>query len=132
MIVTQVWQRLFVGGIGDAESNPIEITTVVTLCRKRLKKGAPRVNYFYFPLRNTLPIPVRRFDAIVNDLWEAIRWENVLVHSLAGASRSPIIAAAWMHAVGYKKIDAALAEIGKMRRIEPKPVLLRSVKEELW
>ena len=136
MSVTQVWQRLFVGGIGDAkalaESNPLEITTVVTLCRKTVKKFAPRLNYFYFPLPNTLPIPVGRFNAIVNALWEAIRWEKVLVHSLAGASRSPIIAAAWMHAVGYKKIDAALAEIGKMRTVEPNPVLLRSVKEELW
>jgi len=38
MRVTQVWKRLFIGGIGDAESNPIQITTVVTLCRETVKK----------------------------------------------------------------------------------------------
>ena len=97
MSVTQVWQRLFVGGIGDAEalaeSNPLEITTVVTLCQKTVKKGASRANYLYFPLRDARPIPVGRFDGI---------------------------------------IDAALAEIGKLRTVEPNPILLRSVKEELW
>jgi 4-hydroxy-3-methylbut-2-en-1-yl diphosphate synthase IspG/GcpE len=91
MSVTQVWQRLSVGGIGDAESNPIEITTVVTLCRETGKKFAPGVNCLYFPLRDARRIPAGRFDGI---------------------------------------IDAALAKIGKMRTIEPNPILL-SVKEEL-
>jgi hypothetical protein len=52
MSATQIWQRLFVGGTGDAESNLIEITTVVTLCRETVQKSAPGVNCLYFPLRD--------------------------------------------------------------------------------
>jgi len=135
MSATQVWERVFVGGIGDAEalaeSNPLEITPVVTLCRETVQKFEPRVNYLHFPLRDARPIPVGRFDGIVDALWENIRWGKVLIHSLAGASRSPIIAAAWMHVVGCKDIDAALADIGRLRTVEPNPILLESMKEEL-
>jgi hypothetical protein len=34
-----------------------------------------------------------------------------------------------MHVVGYRKIDAALADIGTLRTIELNPILLRSTKE---
>ena len=48
MSVTQVWERLFIGGIGEAEalaeSNPLEIITVVTLCREKVQKGTPDIN----------------------------------------------------------------------------------------
>ena len=128
MSVTQIWQRLSVGGIGDAESNPIEITTVVTPCRETVKKFAPGVNYLYFPLRDARPIPVGRFDGIIDALWENIRWGKVLVHSFDGADQAPIVAAAWMHIVGCKDIDAALADIGRLRSMEPNPVLITRVK----
>lgn len=135
MSYRQVWERVFIGGIGDAQalaqSNPVGITTVVTLCRERVRKDAPGVNYLYFPLRDDRPIPVGRFDAIMDALWENLRWGTVLVHSVTGSNRAPIIAAAWMHVVGCKNIDAALADIGKLRKVEPSPVLLRSVKRAL-
>jgi protein-tyrosine phosphatase len=135
MSLTQAWERLFIGGIGDAEalaeSNSFGIATVITLCRERVRKEAPRVNYLYFPLRDARPIPGGRFDAIIDALWESIRWGTVLVHSLAGSNRAPVIAAAWMHVVGCKNIDVALAEIGMLRTIQPNPILLKSVKELL-
>ena len=135
MSLTQAWERLFVGGIGDAEvlseSSPLEISTVLSLCRERVREEAPRVNYLYFPLPDGRAIPVGRFDAIIDALWENIRWGAVLVHSLAGSNRAPIIAAAWMHVVGCKNIDAALVDIGKLRSITPNQNLLRSVKESL-
>jgi len=135
MSFQQVWERLSIGGIGDAEalaeSNPLGITTVVTLCRETTQKRAPRLNYLYFPFRDGRPIPVGRFDAIIDALWENLRWGVVLIHSLKGSNRAPIIAAAWMHVVGCKNIDAALAEIGTLRRIEPNPILLNSVRESL-
>ncbi|MDR3677854.1 MAG: dual specificity protein phosphatase [Acidobacteriota bacterium] len=135
MSLTQVWERLFVGGIGDAEalaeSNPHKISTVVTLCRETTKKRAPRLNYLYFPLRDDRPVPVGRLDAIIDAIAENIRWGTVLVHSLEGVNRAPVIAAAWMHVVGCENIDAALVEVGKLRTIEPNPILLRSVKESL-
>ena len=135
MSVTQVWERLFIGGIGDAEalaeSNPPKITTVVTLCREKVQKGTPDINYIHFPLRDARPIPVGHFDEIIDGLWENLRWGKVLIHSRAGVNRAPILAAAWMHVVGCKDIDAALADIGRLRTVEPNPILLESVKEHL-
>jgi len=135
MSATRVWERLFVGGIGDAEalaeSNPLDVTTVVTLCRETVRNFATGVTYLCFPLRDARPIPVGRFDGIIDALWDNIRWGAVLVHSLAGASRAPILASAWMHVVGCKGIDDALADIGRLRTVEPNPILLESVKEEL-
>ena len=49
-------------------------------------------------------------------------------HWLSGGV-SPVIAAAWMHCCGYKNIDAALADIGKLRTIELNPILPGSLKE---
>jgi protein-tyrosine phosphatase len=104
---------------------------VVTLCRETVKKFAPGVNYLCFPLYDARPIPVGRFDAIIDALWENIRWGNVLIHSLAGANRAPALAAAWMHVVGCKNIDAALADIQRLCTAEPNPILLKSMKENL-
>ena len=135
MSATQFWERLFVGGIGDAEalaeSNPLGVTTVVTLCKEEVQKRAAGINYLHVPLREDRPLPVAMFDEVIDALWENVRWGSVLLHSLAGVSRSPIMAAAWMHAVGCKDIDAALAEIGRLRAIKPNPILLRSVKRAL-
>lgn len=135
MSATQLWERLFIGGIGDAEaladSNPLGITTVATLCRETVRKLAPHVNYLHFPVAGSRPIPVSKLDGIINALWENIRWGKVLLHSYAGTNRAPIMAAAWMHVVGCKNVDAALADIGRLRTIKPNPNLLRSVKESL-
>ena len=135
MSATQVWERLFIGSLEDAESlagsNPLDITTVVTLCRETVRKPAPGVNYMHFPLRDARPIPVGRFDGIIDALWENIRWGKVLLVSQSGTTRAPMIAAAWMHVVGCKGIDAALVEIGKLRTVEPSPILLSSIKEHL-
>jgi protein-tyrosine phosphatase len=135
MSATQVWERFFIGGIGDAEalaeSNPLEITTVVALCRETVRKPAAGVNYLHLPVAGSRAVPVSKLDGIIDAIWENLRWGKVLVHSLAGVNRAPIMAAAWMHAVGCKSIDAALADIGRLRTIKPNPSLLRSVKESL-
>jgi len=132
---TQVWERLFIGGIDDAEalaeSNPLDISTVITLSRGTVRKFAYAVNYLHFPVPEARPIRGGTFDGIIDAIWENIRWGKVLVQSLAGANRAPIVAAAWMHVVGCKGIDAALVDIGKLRTIVPNQILLRSVKELL-
>lgn len=134
-LLTQVWERLFIGGLADAEalagSNPLGISTVITVCREAVRDKAEGVNYLHFPVPESRPLPVGRFDAIIDALWENIRWGKVLIHSLAGTNRAPVLAAAWMHAVGCKGIDAALADIGRLRTVEPSPILLRSVKRAL-
>ena len=133
--MTQVWERLFIGRIGDAEalaeSNPFGITTVITLCRKPVRAKAEGIHYLRFPIIDARPLPVGRLDAIIDAMWENIRWGTLLVVSQSGTTRALLIAAAWVHCCGYKNIDAALAEIRAMRTIEPNPVLLSSVKELL-
>ena len=133
--MTQVWERLFIGAIGDAEalaeSNLCGIATVITLCRAAVRVKAEGINYLRFPVSEARPIPVGDFDEIIDILWENIRWGTLLVVSQSGTTKAPVIAATWMHCCGYKNIDAALAEIRTMRTIEPNPILLRSVKELL-
>jgi protein-tyrosine phosphatase len=135
MSATQVWERLFIGRIDDAEgladSNPLDITTVITLSHETVRKLAPAVNYLHFPVPEGRPIRGGTFDGIIDALWENIRWGKVLVHSVAGVNRAPIVAAAWMHVVGCKEIEAALADIGRLRTTAPNQILLRSVKELL-
>jgi protein-tyrosine phosphatase len=134
--VTQVWERLFIGDLSDAEriaqSNPQHITTVVTLCEDAVTSRARRVNYLHFPVADSRAMPVARLDAILDAIGENIRWGRVLLHCGAGVSRAPIMTAAWMDACGYKNLEAALEELAGLRPIiDPSPTLLKSVKEHL-
>lgn len=47
-MVTQVWKRLFIGDMDDvealAESNPLRIATVITVCRETMRAKAEGVN----------------------------------------------------------------------------------------
>jgi protein-tyrosine phosphatase len=121
--------------MGDAEglagSNPLGIATVITVCREAVRAKAEGINCLRFPVPGCRPLSVGRFDGIIDALWENVRWGKVLVHGLAGANRAPVLAAAWMHAVGCKDIDAALADIGRLRPVKPDPILLQSVKRAL-
>ena len=136
MLATQVWERLFFGDRNDAEylvkTNPVGISTVISVCEGRVFRHSPGVNYVHIPIAEATPITVGQFDAIIDAIAENIRWGKVLVHCDRGLSRSPIMTAAWMHVVGYKNIDAALVEIKELcRRIQPSSILLASVKELL-
>src|SRR5664280_796917 len=99
--VTQVWERLFLGGRDDAEhlvrSNPFDNTTVVSLCEERVLRRNPGINYVHVPIADATPITAGQFDAIINGIAENVRWGTVLLHCGAGVSRSPIMTAAWMH-----------------------------------
>jgi hypothetical protein len=56
----------------------------------------------------------------------------VLLNSGQGISLAPSLAAAYMDAVGYKNVDAALKEIRQIRPfIHPSTTLLNSLKEHL-
>jgi protein-tyrosine phosphatase len=135
MSATQIWERLWVGNIFDAkalaESNPQHITTIITLSPEAVPEELSGVNHLYLPVLGNHAVPVGMFDEIIDALWENIRWGNAFVHSFDGVNRAPIMAAAWMHCCGYKNIDAALEEIGKLRTIEPNRILLSSIKELL-
>lgn len=134
--MTRIWERLYIGGIADAESlavsNPESITTVVSVSEIPVESKRRDINYLHFPITDGEPVPVHQFDRILDALCENLRWGTVLLHCGVGVSRAPSFAAAYMAAVGYKGIDAALGDIRKMRPlISPSTVLVNSLKEHL-
>lgn len=133
---SQVWEMLWVGGIADAEElaggNPHGITTVVSLSEVPVEGKRRGVNYLHLPVAYDEPVPVRQFDRILDALGENISWGTVLLHCGQGMSRAPGMAAAYMHAVGYKNFDAALREIRRVRTlVSPSDNLLDTIRRHL-
>jgi atypical dual specificity phosphatase len=134
--MTRIWERLYIGSTSDAEElaegNPHRIATVISLSEGAVAFRREGVNYLHPSIEDDEPVPVRQFDAIMDALTENIRWGVVLLHCGAGVSRAPSLAAAYMAAVGYKGIDAAVSEIRKVRPfIHPSKILVASMKEYL-
>lgn len=134
--MTQVWERFYIGGLADSEAladdNPHGITTVITICELPVESKRRSVNYLHIPIADDEPVPVRQFDRILDAISENIRWGVVLLHCSQGVSRAPSLAAAYLAAVGYRNITAALNEIRKVRPfIHPSTVLVASLKEHL-
>jgi protein-tyrosine phosphatase len=63
---------------------------------------------------------------------QLIRAGNVLVHCAAGSSRSPVVVALYMDAVGYKNFDDALSELRELRPVvSPSKLVIESAKTYL-
>jgi protein-tyrosine phosphatase len=134
--VTQIWERLFIGGLTDAQrmtkGNPNHIDSVISLCEECISSKRHGVNYIHIPIADDHPIPIGKFDAVIDAISENIRWGKVLLHCGVGLSRDPTLAAAFWHVVGYKNIDAAIAEIERLRPIiNPSKVLIDSIRRHL-
>lgn len=134
--MTQIWHRLWIGGLVDAdglaEENPCGINTVISLCEECVASKRRDVNYVHVSIMDEQPIPVGKFDAVMDAIMENIRWGTVLLHCGAGISRAPAMTAAYMHLVGFMNFDSALAQI-KWRRpfIAPSEILLNSIRRHL-
>jgi protein-tyrosine phosphatase len=90
------------------------------------------VNYVHLPIEDDMSVPVRQFYGVMDAIRKNIRWGTELLHCGVGVSRAPSMAAAYMDAVGYKCIDAAIKEIRKLRPfIHPSSTLVNSLKENL-
>jgi protein-tyrosine phosphatase len=134
--MTQIWERLFLGSLTEAEEladdNPDRITTVVSLSEVAVRTRREDVKYVHLPIEDDQPVPIHQFYIIMDAIRKNIRWGTVLLHCGVGVSRAPSLAAAYMAAVGYKGIDAALKEIRQVRPfIHPSTVLVESLKEHL-
>jgi atypical dual specificity phosphatase len=133
--VTRIWERIYLGSLKDAEklarANPQRITTVVSLCREHAVHQAPKITYIHLPIPDSRPISAQKFEDIMFAMAIGVRRGNLLVHCLAGMSRSPIMVAAWLHRCGYTGIDKALSLIGELRDLAPSDTLLTSVKDLL-
>jgi|ERR1035437_3819007 protein-tyrosine phosphatase len=134
--MTRVWERLWLGSLRDAEeladANPNRITTVISLCEACVTAKRQGVRYVHIPIEDAEPVSILKFDAIINAIAQNARRGTVFVHCGEGVSRAPSLTAAYMHSVGYRKIDSALAEIKRLRPItNPSKTLFDSVKEHL-
>lgn len=133
--VTKIWERIYLGSLKDAEllarSNPEHITTVISLCQEQIAHRAPKITYIRIPIWDTRPISAQKLEDIMYAVAIGVRRGNVLVHCLAGKSRSPIVVAAWLHRCGYAGIDNALSQIAELRDLAPSRTLLASVKEAM-
>lgn len=135
-MLTKVWERLYIGSLKDAErlnaDNPASITTVVSLCPEEPLSKAQGITYLKISIADAQPIPPAQFEEITKTITEQVRRGAVLLVCAAGMSRSPIMAAAWMHRSGNLDFEAAMQNIGGLRpMIDPSPILLRSVRESL-
>ena len=132
--MTRIWQRLYLGSFKDAEhlstANPCGITTVLSLCEDVVRR-ARNISYVHLPVADSRAITALRLNEIIGAIADSVRRGKLLVHCVAGSSRSPIIIAAWLDRCGYADIELALGEINEIRDIDPSPVLLKSVKEHL-
>jgi len=136
-MTTKVWKRaLYIGSLKDAEqlasAHPVNIAAVLSLCPEEIERRNKNIHYMRVPIPDAQPISTRQFEEVMAAIERGLRRGNLLVHCAAGFSRSPILAAAWMHHCGYLNFEAALQEIGRLRpTIDPSPILLHSIKEEL-
>lgn len=131
--MTKIWERLYLGDLKDAQllarSNPQRISAVLSLCREQAVHRAEDITYIHIPIPDLRPISAQKFEDVMFAIAIFVRRGKLLVHCLAGKSRSPILVAAWLHRCGYAGIDKALTEIAELRDIDPSKVLLKSVKE---
>jgi len=135
-MMTRVFDRLFLGDRYDAEllalRNLWRISTVITLCREPLVYRNPEVLYVDFPLATREPISPAQLVSILETIETHIAAGRVLVHCETGASRSPVVVAAYLDHVGYLSFTDSLLFLRHLRGdICPHPSLVASIRQHL-
>ena len=135
MITRTPFERLFIGGLRAAgrlaETNLLGIRTVLTVCAENVRPKNKEIRYVQVPILDAQPLPFHVVDEVMRGIARNILAGRVLLHCAAGLSRSPAMAAIYFDLVGYRSFDLALEELGRLRSIDPSPVIVRSAKEYL-
>ena len=136
MTMTRIFHRLYLGDADDAErlarSNPSGIAVVISLSESPVERRNPRIRYLAFPLPEATPIGIETLNLILAAMTNSIRNGAVLVHCRLGMSRSPAMVAAYLDRIGYLDFEDALQFLHHLRsRVDPSPILLRSVQHTL-
>ena len=136
MIITPTpFERLFLGSLRAAkrlaEANPLCIRTIVSVCAEKIQSRCPDITYIQLPMLDAQPLQFEMVDEVMQTIARNIIAGGVLIHCAAGLSRSPVMAAIYFDLVGYRSFDSALEELGRLRPIDPSPVIVRSAKEYL-
>ena len=86
--MTQVWERLFIGGHDDAQSlldsNPKRITTVISLFETSVVRRNPDINYLHMPIDDVKPISVGQLDATSTRFTKTSAGERCFCTAAAG------------------------------------------------
>ena len=135
MITQTPFERLFIGGLRAAgqleETNLLGIRTVLTVCAENVRPKNKEIRYVQVPVLDAQPLPFDVIDEVMRGIARNILAGRVLIHCAAGLSRSPVMAAIHFDLVGYRSFDLALEVLGRLRPIDPSPVIVRSAKEYL-
>jgi protein-tyrosine phosphatase len=136
MAMTRILERLYLGCAGDADhlavSNPLGITAVVNVETQPNRSKRDGIRYVHFPIDESERVLPGTFGPVMGALTQLIRTRKVLVHCEIGSSRAPVVAALYLHAVGYKNFDDALAEIKSLRPVvSPSKSIIASAKAYL-
>lgn len=134
--ITQTpFERLLLGDLPAAErlakGNPLGVRGVVSLCTEKIQSRSPEITYVQIPMLDARPLPFDVVDEVMRGIARNILAGCVLIHCAAGLSRSPVMAAIYFDLVGYRSFDSALEELGRLRPIDPSPVIVKSAKEYL-
>ena len=121
MVITRIFERLYLSGAGDADdlavSNPLGIAAVVNVSTLPNRSKRDGIRYIHFPIDESERVLPGTFGPVMGALTQLIRTRKVLVHCEIGSSRAPVVAALYLHVVGYKNFDEALAEIKALRPV---------------
>ena len=135
IIMPTSFERLFVSDFRAAErlaaANPLGIRTVLSVCTEKIQSRSPEITYVQISMPDARPLPFDVVDEVMRGIARNILARCVLIHCAAGLSRSPVMAAIYFDLVGYRRFDLALEELGRLRSIDPSPVIVRSAKEYL-
>jgi len=136
MTMTRILEHLYLGRAGDANdlavSNPLGITAVVNVKTQPNRSKRDGIRYVHFPIDESETVLPGTFGPVMEALTWLIRMGKVLVHCEAGSSRSPVVVAVYLHVVGYKNFDEALAEIRSLRPVvSPSKSIIASAKAYL-
>lgn len=114
-----------------AEANPLGIRTIVSVCAEKVQSKSPKITYVHLPMLDARPLPFDVVDEVMRGIARNILAGCVLIHCAAGLSRSPLMADIYFDLVGYRSFNSALEELGRLRPIDPSPVIVKSAKEYL-
>jgi protein-tyrosine phosphatase len=136
--LTEILRTVWLGNWGDGAklslANPKEIEFVLNLSAavSGYDKN-PLIEYVEVPIRDGHELTEEEFWAIVNPGVAAfLAKKNILIHCMAGRSRSPGLLAAILAKSGKLEFDHALAFITRLRPVvQVHPNILLSVRKHL-
>ena len=143
--LAEVVSRIYVGSAAQAEMLPFapaalvvggaRITAVLNINEEVERHQAKEIVYKHIPFPDGEAIPALKLAQCFD--WLGYTYEstahNILIHCLAGISRSVTVAAGFIHYMGLMDFDLALSRIKRIRQssLDPNVNVISSVKQML-